>query len=170
MNKLPGIILLITVVAGCHKEKDKHDDSDRCDMRKVYADNAARVTVTNGVWGTIAFMEGNCMPTVPAGNSCSTCPVKRTVRIYEYTTQQQAHPPTATKFFDSFDTQLIKEVGTDDNGFFQTELPAGKYTIAIVEEGKLYANGGDDKGGITPFEHKGGATNVNETLIYKATF
>ena len=55
-------------------------------------------------------------------------------------------------------------------GFFQTELPVGKYTIAIVENGKLYANGGDGLGGLSPFTHTNGQTNVNVTLTYKAVF
>src|SRR5262245_48942879 len=143
MYRYLALVLIITIIQSCHKKAGSNDDQYTCDMQKVKAMNAGKVSITNGVWGTIAFTEGDCMPTMLPASTCKTCAVKRTVRIYEYTTYQQATPSNGSRFFDSFSTNLIKEVETDDLGFFQTELPAGKYTIAIVENGKLYANGGD---------------------------
>lgn len=168
MSRYLTFVLLITIIQSCHKKTDS-SSSVSCDMPKVYAINAAKVTVTNGVWGTIASTEGNCMPAVIPGN-CKTCPVKRTVKIYEYTTRSQASPSNATIFFDSFSTNLVKEVETDDDGFFQTELPVGQYTIVIVENGKLYSNGGDGSGGLSPFTKAAGNTTVNVTMNYNANY
>lgn len=172
MKKWIALILLIAVIHGC--KKNKHNESASCNMFEVQAENATKITVTDGVWGTVSFTEGDCMPGFHTGldvSTCKTCPVKRTVKIYEYTTVNQANPRgRLTTFYHSFDTKLIKEVDTDNNGFFQTDLPAGKYTIAIVENGKLYANGWDGQGGIKPFTHTSGSQNVSVDINYKAAY
>ena len=140
MKKITSMFFFALTFLSCHKDNQSLD----FDITKVYAENAAKVTITNGIWGTIAFKEGNCMPTPqPQLSTCKTYPVKRTVRIYEYTTIDNAIPKKATAFYDSFSSRLIKEIETDDNGFFQTSISPGHYTIVVVENGKLYVNGFD---------------------------
>jgi hypothetical protein len=169
MKKTFMPFLLALTLYSCNKD---NTTKIGCDIQQVYVDNANKVTITNGVWGTISMMEGNCMPTVPPStNSCKNCPVKRTVKIYQYTLFSNATPSgNSTIFFDSFNTQLVAQVDADDNGFFQVSIPAGHYTIAIVENGKLYANGGDGQGGLSPFTLSSGTQNVNITITYKAAF
>ncbi|HEX6914912.1 MAG TPA: hypothetical protein VF145_06705 [Chitinophagaceae bacterium] len=140
-----------------------------CNINQTYASNAARATVTNGIWGTIASMEGNCMPVVNP-MTCKTCPVQRKVRIYAYTQYSQATPQGANSFYDSFGTQLVKEVDADADGFYQADLAPGQYTIVVIENGKLYAFGFDGNAGISPFTVTGGKQNLNLTMTYKATF
>jgi hypothetical protein len=177
------IILFSTVLFafGCSKDKAGNSAMEEessqnvranCQIDKTYADNAVKVTITNGIWGTVSFMQGNCMPTInPQNTTCTNCPVKRTVRIYEYTKQSQATPSTTSPvFFDAFSTTLVREVETDNEGFFQTEIPVGKYTLVVVENGKLYANGTDGQGGLNPFTFSSGKQKINLTLTYKATF
>ena len=136
-------------------------------MQKVQDDNASKVTIPIGIWGTVALMEGNCMPVVPpTASTCKTCPVKRTLRIYDYTKPDQASPSRSGTFYDSFTTTLIKEITTDDDGFFQTEIAPGHYTIVAVEKGKMYAFGPDGQGGISPFTFTTGKQNINLRLIY----
>ena len=142
-----------------------------CDMQKVYAENTLKATITTGIWGTVAFMEGNCMPpSPPARSTCSICPVKRTIRIYEYTTPSQATPQSGQGFYESFSTTLIKEFETDNNGFFQTSLPSGTYTVVVLENGLLYTFGLDEQGGLSPVRIISGKQQVNLTLTYKAAF
>lgn len=169
-----GVLALL--FQSCQKKaKDEQEETAppvaACNIQKTYADNAAKVTIANGVWGTVAFMEGNCMPIIdPANTTCKTCPVKRKVRIYEYTTRSQAIPQNATSFYDALNTQLVKEIDTDDAGFFQTDLAAGTYTVVVIENGKFYAFGFDGTGGISPINYTGGKQTVNLTLRYKAVF
>lgn len=159
---------LLFAITSCHKENPNL--STGCDIQKVYADNAAKVTITNGVWGTVSSMEGNCMPVVQP-SSCKNCPVKRTVKIYQYTLISNATPSNNSSiFFDSFNTALITQVETDANGFFQTTIPPGNYTIVVVENGKLYANGTDGQGGLSPFTATSGTQKINLTMNYKAYF
>jgi hypothetical protein len=181
MKKLAGLLLMVVIIQGCHKQKS--DPETSCDVQKTMTENTGKLTIPLGIWGTVYFTEGNCMPMVvcnPDGTllsttTCKSCPVKRTVQIYAYTKTSQALPyPNYGPLFDSFSTQLIKEVETDNQGFYQVSLPAGIYTIAIKENGKLYANGGDGQGGITPVEVGGptkyGPTNYNVNINYKASY
>jgi hypothetical protein len=171
MKTALSLFLFILLLIGCNKDHNKKTPST-CNIEQVYSDNAKKVSITNGVWGTVSSVEGDCMPTVPACNSCCrNCPVKRTVKIYEYTTINDAvtNDPYGT-FFDSFTTRLIAQVDTDDIGFFQTNIPAGHYSIVVVENGKLYSNTRDGQRGISPFTLTTGTKNVNLTMTYNATF
>jgi hypothetical protein len=171
MKNLILLTLFAFAFASCRKDKDTQNQPLSCDLQKISTNNASKVTIPSGIWGTVAFMEGNCMPVVPPTTStCKICPVKRTVRIYEYTMQNQATPQNLHGFYDSFSTRLVKEVDTDDDGFFQTEIPAGHYTIVVIENGKLYTFGLDGQGGLSPITFESGKLNINLTLMYKAIF
>ena len=164
MKRLPGLLIITLILWSCHKESATQTG---CDIQQTYADNAKKVSITNGIWGTLALMEGNCMPVIPPAHStCKTCPVKRTIKIYSYTLQSQAIPRVSNGLYDSLTTQLIKEVDTDDDGFFQADIPPGHYTVVAVEKNKLYAFGFDGQGGLSPVTFTGGKQNVNLTLIY----
>jgi len=168
MKKIIGLLILSLALFSCNKDNPA---APRCDIQKIYTENEAKVTITNGIWGTIASMEGNCMPMLPSSSSCQTCAAKRTVKIYEYTLPGQAtRSGNSPSFFDSFSTRLVAQVDADENGFYQTTIPAGHYTIVIVENGQLYANGSDGQGGISPVTYTTGKLNVNLTMTYKAVF
>ena len=171
MRKIITFCLLLSVLYSCHKD-DHKTDSGVCDIYQTYLTNAAKVTITNGVWGTVSRMSGNCMPMFgPGPSSCTHCPAQRTVKIYQYTLLSNATSSSnSLVFFDSFNTQLVAEVAADADGFFQATIPPGHYTIAVVENGKLYANGGDGQGGINPFTLGAGLEKVNVVMSYQAVF
>ena len=112
------------------------------------------------------------MPTVPANpNSCMPCPVQRTVKIYEYATLDDIVTNDSSKvFIDSLKKPLIAQVDTDVNGFFQATLVDGKYTVVIVENGKLYANSSDGNSGINPVRIEKGVVKINLQITYDAAF
>ncbi len=165
------ILIAVLFFVQCNK-KHSSDDCNICNIQKTYTLNAAKVTITNGIWGTVSSMEGNCMPPVaPNSKTCTHCPVQRTIKIYNYTTLSQATPTAnSSVFYDSFNTALVAQINSDADGFFQVNLPSGQYSIAIVENGKLYANGSDGFGGIVPVT----VTNITQkfdlAMTYKAVF
>ena len=169
MKQLLQFILVSFTLLSCHKN---NITPTGCDIQQVYEDNAKKVTIANGIWGTISSIEGNCMPTVPPSTAgCKNCPVKRTVMIYQYTLFNNATPSNDLGgFYDSFNTSLVAQAETDENGFFQINIPAGRYTIAIVENAKLYANSSDGQGGLNPFTFSNGKLNVNVAMTDKASF
>ena len=169
MKSTTFLLAIIITLVQCNKDKALVDPLI-CNIENTYAINASKVTINNGIWGTVSSMEGNCMPpTNPS--TCKNCPVKRTIQVYQYTTLNQATPSgNSGVFFDSFNTPLVAQTTADDDGFFQMNLPAGSYSIAIIENGKIYANGFDGSGGITPFSHTSGVQKLNLTMTYKAVF
>ena len=97
MKNIIGICLLSICLLSCKKH---HCKEKSCDIQKTYTTNAGKVSIPNGIWGTISSIEGNCMPMVPPSSStCKHCPVKRTVKIYEYTLRSQATPSDNSQIF-----------------------------------------------------------------------
>lgn len=170
MRTLLSLCLFSILFIGCHKDKNSNTTPAGCDIQKVYGENAKKLTITNGVWGTVSLAQGDCMPTIPY-TPCNIrpCPVKRTVKICQYSTTNNTIPYNPYgPFFDSLNTQLVAQVNTDENGFFQADIPAGHYSIFIVENGKLYAdnNKKDSQGGLYPFKFSSGTININLQLNY----
>lgn len=171
MKKILTILFAVFVIAGCEKKNDGANKN--CNIQVAFQDNEKKVTISTGVWGTISSIEGNCMPPVmPGEGSCTQCPVQRTVRIYEYTLRSEAIPASNPPgvFYNSFNTTLIKEVATDENGFYQVTLPPGRYSFVIMENGKIYANGTDGAGGLNPHNITEGLNRVDIAMTYKASF
>lgn len=163
-------LLLISILSASSCSKQVANGL-KCNIQEAYNDNEIKVNISQGVWGTVSFTEGNCMPMIGGSPDCKTCPVKRTVRIYEYTTMSQANADEQSPtFFKSFNTTLIKELDTDAKGFFQAELAPGKYTVVVMEVGKLYANSSDGQGGINPVTVNDDAEKINVNINYKAAY
>jgi hypothetical protein len=169
MKKLIGLCILSIGLSNCDKD---NTEKTGCDMNQVYATNAAKVTIAGGIWGTVSSMEGDCMPVVQPGvSTCSHCPVKRIVRVYQYTNVNQATPSgNSGIFFDNFSTTLVAETEADANGFYQIAVPPGQYTVVNLENGKIYANTRDGQGGLSPVTFAGGKQNANLVMTYKAVF
>ncbi len=157
-------LLMFSVLLSCQKAGVPVQNIN-CNMQSVKELNSKKVTISQGVWGTVSLRQGNCMPMVGSqSTTCSECPIKREVRVYAYTTTQDAEPNTGIKSFDGFKTQLIRIINADENGFFQATLPNGKYSVVFVEEGKLYANNFDGFGGISTATINNNSINLNLVL------
>jgi hypothetical protein len=97
--------------------------------------------------------------------------VERNVRFYEYTRMGDAVQDEAGGgFFKNFRTRLIGEAASDIYGFYQISLPPGTYTMAIVENGKLYSNLFDGQGGIFPVTVSAGKIKTDFNINYKAAY
>jgi len=106
---------------------------------------------TQGLQGTILFLEGNFMP---PGVGIST-PVERELRIYELTTLEQVtriNTKYPGMFISDVKTNLVKKVYSDPNGIFKVELPPGKYSLMVVDGDVLYVNLFGGSGEIFPVE------------------
>jgi hypothetical protein len=167
MKKILGLCLIALPFFSC--DKNDEPESKPCDIEQAYKDNEKKATITNGIWGTLAYLSGNCMPIIDP-TTCTTCPQKKRIKIYALTNVTQATPQNMGGVYDSFSTNLITEVQTDNNGFFQTTIPAGQYTIAVVQDGKLHTFGFNTSGDISPFTVTGGKQKLNLTLNYKVVF
>ncbi len=171
MKKAFSIILISVIILSCSKDKDS-EKSINCSIDQIQELNEKKVTITQGVYGTVFFTAGNCMPgEVGSPSPCRTCSVIRKVRIYEYTKFSDVTPITqSSTFFTKVNTKLISEVQTDANGFFEVNLQPGSYTMMVVENGMFYANKGDGQGGIQPITITTGKLKADVDINYKAVF
>jgi hypothetical protein len=165
-----SLAMMACLAMGCTKE-DAAEESSTCSGSAGFTNIENKITVTQGIYGTISFTEGNCMPG-PGPRDCRTCPVSRTVKIYRYTTNNNAIRANnyVANFYERFTTELVAETKSDANGFYQLTLPAGNYTMVVVENGLLYAAFGDGQGGIQPITVATGKAEVNFGITYKAAF
>jgi len=109
--------------------------------------NQNKISITEGIWGTLVKTEGNCMPVIDF-RFCKQYPVKREIVIYEYTKMGETRHEF-TKFFEIY-TNLIATITCDEEGFFELALEPGKYSVFVREGEYLYANLFDGQGGIVP--------------------
>jgi len=144
---LPFITLMLFI--GCKKDEVNSDWTNK--MEDLQAHNAGKVSIQNGIAGTISRITGNCMPSIGEDSDCVEVPVERTIWIYAYTLQNQASRDQ-DGYYSDIQTDLIETAQSDDEGFYEIALPAGTYSVFIEEDGKPYANGLDGQGGINPVE------------------
>ena len=132
-------------------------------------DYLKRVTIDEGVWGTLEFWEGDFMPSIPhhSGNRYA---VEREVLIYEAVYWNTAKRVEAS-FYDSIPTPLVTTVNSDHQGFFQAKLSPGTYSIFVRENGLLYQNLTSGSGYIGEVVVQSQAvTEYDFDITYKATF
>jgi len=123
----------------------------------------------NKVCGKVTWVAGNQMPSpdrpprVPKG-------IQREVLVYELTNLKQV--TQVNGFYSNIKNKLIISVLSDKNGDFCLELPEGKYSIMVREEGKgLWANIFDGEENIFPFEVKKEKNEpINFVVNYQAAY
>jgi hypothetical protein len=55
MKSLSGLFIVIFIFFGCDKDRNTHTD---CNIQQAYADNAKKVTITNGIWELFLLWKG----------------------------------------------------------------------------------------------------------------
>ena len=139
-----NVIFINGVQVYCHNEIDWTNKTEALCLH-----NKNKISITEGIWGTLVKTEGNCMPVIDWENTtCKQYPVKREILIYEYTTMNETRHEF-TKFFE-INTKLVATTTCDEDGFFELALEPGKYSVFVREEEFLYANLFDGHGGIMP--------------------
>lgn len=148
MNKMSiaGVLLLLIILLnGCglnNVDQSPASTNSNTNAGNETAPEKSQPRISQGAFGRVEVYSGNCMPG-PAEIK-SGCSIKRDSRkIYfkEQTTSQNKNQ-----------AKLVKTVQSDSQGNYQAELPAGKYSIFIEDEGGEYCNGGNGAGIMCPLE------------------
>lgn len=128
--------------------------------------NSSRVK--QGIHGQIYFLSGNFMPG-PDAKGGNNQPTQRRLYVFPAFKPQGLVPGG---FLDS--TLAPKPVYRGiscPNGTFGVALQPGTYSIMVMEEGRLYANGMDGMGNINPVEVVAGkVTEFPFNINYKAVY
>ncbi len=142
-NKVPilvsltGILLGLLFISCSRKENDEIQRSP---------------TITRGVYGQVLERYGDWQPLYdPNDNSRGYRPLVREVYVYEYTKIQDFEGIYYCNYpADKMPKPLVTTTTSEEDGFYQIPLEPGTYSLFVLEEGCMYANGGDSYGGIQP--------------------
>ena len=144
-----GLITLAIIIKSCK------DDDLPCNgyLHDLPERNHDKVTIQQGIWGDIWFWEGDFMPVCMTG---TITPIVREVLIHELThtddVVRTSNPYGA--FYDEINTNLISTVWSDNDGYFEVDLPVGHYSLFVVEDTMFYSNSSDGQGNLSPVEVK----------------
>ncbi|MFA6060013.1 MAG: hypothetical protein WC756_17530 [Taibaiella sp.] len=129
----------------------------------------AQTKVKQGIAGEVIWKEGNHMPGIGTSPGI-TKKVSREIVVYPIINQkdvQQADAP----FFSKIKAKKVATLKSGKNGKYYIRLPKGRYSVFVLEKGKLYANQYDGEGNINPVEiEKNKLTTLDLILDYKAAY
>ena len=171
-RRMGGVAVLaaIVLVLGCSSRDCDCPCGPSCNPGYP-PDNSGKVTITQGIWGDVWFWRGSFMPNSHNGTITA---VAREMRIHEITRLDQVDqfPYTAT-FYTAIHTALVATVHSDEAGFFQVELPPGRYSLFSVEDvlgdTLFYANEFDLDLNICPvLVEEGKVTHTRFAITYAA--
>lgn len=104
-----------------------------------------------GIQGYVYEVKGNQMPS-PDEKREPPRGIHTDVYIYELTSSAQTVAGDRPGFYKSISSKLIKQVSTDNKGFFKVKLPPGKYSLFTKVDSVFYANLFDERNNIYPVE------------------
>jgi hypothetical protein len=175
MKKITLFFCLISLISTlAFSQKTKKKVNKRVQKVKIisgiYVEPHIREEITNqGICGSIVWKSGNSMPS-PDREPVKTKPIQRDLLVYDLTNIDQA--TLQNGFYKAIVTNLIKSVKSDAEGKFCLELPEGRYSLFVKEEGKgLYANQFDGEGNIFPIKvSKDKVSVIVFTIDYQAVY
>lgn len=137
---------------------------------KTPPNNEDKVSISQGVWGNVWFWEGDFMPVIDDSPKGTITPISRQIFVYEATKFDSVETADGV-FYDKILTKRIAVLHSDETGFFQIELPPGKFSFFVKEKDRYYANGNDGNGHILPATvTTGSVTKRQIDITYKATY
>ena len=117
----------------------------------------------SGISGTVYRLSGNHMPAPnrrphSSSDSAGRPGTKATVCIFPLTSDSQVVRPagggsgsgSSSPYYQAVLTHLIRQVDTDDKGYFQVALPPGTYSVFTKKGDLFYATQRDEKNNIAP--------------------
>lgn len=129
----------------------------------------AQAKLKQGMTGEVIWKEGNHMPGIGTSSGI-TKKVSREIVIYPLVNQKDVQA-TDAPFFGRIKAKKVATVRSGKNGKYYIRLPQGKYSIFVLEKGKLYANQFDGDGNINPVEiKKNKLTTLDLILDYQAAY
>ncbi len=132
--------------------------------------NNARPSIKQGVYGYVYWVQGNMMPSPDEPKANGGRAVEKQINIYKVATFKdvEGQAPLFTKI----NAQLVKAIKSNSKGFYQCELPPGKYSIFTIEEkNSFFANSFNGEGEINTVEIVAGQkVKLDINVNYKAAY
>lgn len=91
--------------------------------------------------------------TNPSAGSHPPAGIKATVCIFQLTSESQVVPQgPGSPYYRTVRSPLVRQIETDDKGYFQVFLPPGTYSVFTKNGELFYASRRDEKNHIAPVE------------------
>ena len=119
-----------------------------------------------GIKGHVYLVTGNQMPS-PDQQPLPPKGVKTMLYIYSLTNINEVSREGNTAFYKSIATGLVKQVETDENGYFKTKLKPGLYSLFVKKGDLFYSSQFDEKNNIHPVEVRKGKTTE---VVFRANY
>lgn len=104
-----------------------------------------------GISGFVFEAKGNQMPMKGAPKNTPKT-LQCTILVYEPTNITNTDPQMLTNVYTLIHTKQVASVNTDSAGYFNIQLPIGKYSLFIQQGNRYYANLYDQFNNIALFE------------------
>lgn len=128
------------------------------------------VQETQGIKGTINFMEGTFLLSGEIDSSGREYEVEREIYIYELTSLQEVDM-AENGFVKAVFSKLIKTEKSNEQGKFKANLEPGTYSLFINENNRLYSKiAGDGENYAPVVVEKGKFTQVIFNIDYLANY
>ena len=96
-------------------------------------------SISQGVYGQVERVSGNCMPGIAGedvrDNPCENGFIATSIFVRE---------PLAMTYYWENTSPLVAQGASNENGFYEVELPPGDYSIFVDDNGAEYCNGSSD--------------------------
>jgi hypothetical protein len=123
-----------------------------------------------GIKGHVYLVKGNQMPS-PDQAPTSARGVKTTLYIYELMNIKDVNREGVSAFYTNIPGQPVKEIETDEKGYFKAKLKPGIYSLFVKKGDLFYSSQFDEKNNIHPVEVKPGKmTEVDFKANYDAVY
>ena len=122
-----------------------------------------------GLKGHVYQVSGNQMPS-PEEPPSKPRGMKTTLYIYQLTNIKEVVRKDQSPFYTSISTPFVKQVETNDKGFFRVKLKPGIYSLFVKKDDLFFSSQFDEKNNIHPVEVKSGMTEVVFNVNYGATY
>lgn len=123
-----------------------------------------------GLKGHVYKVTGNRMPS-PDEPLPKPQGMKTTLYIYQLTNINDVIRSGQSPFYTSISTPLVKEVETNEKGYFKVKLKPGRYSLFVKKDNLFFSSMFDEKNNIHPVEVKAGSmTDVVFNVNYDATY
>ena len=123
------------------------------DSEIVMTDTIVTPTGYGCLCGRVLERYGNWMPFT--NSSHGERPIVRVVYVYDYTMISDLDSATQHNCSNSFPlasmpNRLVATTTSDSTGAYEVFLAPGRYSLFLLENGRMYCNNGDGYGGFCP--------------------
>lgn len=120
-------------------------------MSSCNREDEQNYTSQEGIYGTVVERYGNWMPVIGNAPDHGERPISIGVYVYEYTKLSDFDQAYYGAYpMDVMPKPLVASTISNADGSYEVALSPGKYSVFLLENGKLYATYSDEYGGLMP--------------------